>query len=121
MARLFRPKVISLLSVRGRTTGLWRSVPVALLESDGQHYLVSAYGDTEWSRNLRAAGTGHLSRRSHVQTFTAVEVPTRQVAPLIEEYLRQFGRLPTVARTFRLLPDPRDHPTFRVSFNSIDR
>jgi deazaflavin-dependent oxidoreductase (nitroreductase family) len=121
MARLFRPEVISLLSVRGRTTGLWRSVPVAVLDVDGQPYLVSAYGDTEWSRNLRAAGTGSLTRRGHVEGFTAVEVPTGEVGPLIEDYLRQFGRLPTVARTFRLLPDPCDHPTFRLSFNSIDR
>jgi deazaflavin-dependent oxidoreductase (nitroreductase family) len=120
MARLFRPKVISLLSVPGRTTGRWRSVPVAFLDFDGQQYLVSAYGDTEWSRNLRAAGTGRLTRRGQAVGFTAVEVPTEQVAPLIEDYLRQFGKLPTVARTFRALPDPSDHPTFRVRFPAID-
>ncbi|WP_405952613.1 hypothetical protein OG588_46730 [Streptomyces prunicolor] len=34
--------------------------------------------------------------------------------PLIAAYLEQFGRFPTVAETFRQLPDPADHPTFRV-------
>jgi len=34
---------------------------------------------------------------------------------LIGAYLQQFGTLPTVASTFRALPDPADHPTFRIS------
>ncbi|MFJ8925711.1 MULTISPECIES: hypothetical protein [unclassified Streptomyces] len=32
MARLVKPKVVSLLSVPGRTTGAWRSTPVAVLD-----------------------------------------------------------------------------------------
>jgi deazaflavin-dependent oxidoreductase (nitroreductase family) len=102
--------------VRGRTTGQRRSTPVVVLEHDGQRYLVAAYGDTEWSRNLRAAGTGRLTRRHRgVEEFTAAEVPVDQRQPLIEAYLRQFGKLPTVARTFRALPDPADHPAFRLT------
>ncbi len=115
MARLFRPSVVALLSVRGRTSGEWRSAPVAVLEHDGHRYLVAAYGNTEWSRNLRAAGTGRVNRRGHIEQFTAVEVPTAQRPPLIEAYLQKFGKLPTVASTFRALPDPADHPTFRIT------
>ena len=115
MARLFRPSVVCLLSVRGRSSGQWRSSPVAVLEHDGRRYLVAAYGNTEWSRNLRAAGTGRLTRRRRVGEFTAAEVPVEQRQPLIEAYLRQFGKLPTVAKTFRALPDPADHPTFRIT------
>ncbi len=123
MARLFRPSVVCLLSVRGRTTGQWHSSPVVVLEHDGQRYLVAAYGDTEWSRNLRAAGTGRLTRRRRVEEFTVAEVPVEQRQPLIEAYLRQFGKLPTVARTFRALPDPAHHPTFRITggHHEIDR
>ncbi|MEN3361606.1 MAG: hypothetical protein V7637_5588 [Mycobacteriales bacterium] len=115
MARLFRPSVVCLLSVRGRASGQWRSVPVAVLEHGGQEYLVGAYGHTEWSRNLRAAGGGRLTRRGRVEEFTAVEVPTEQRPPLIEAYLAGYGKLPTVARTFRTLPDPANHPTFRIT------
>lgn len=115
MARMFRPSIVCLLSVRGRRTGRWRSTSIAVLGHDGQRYLVAAYGDTEWSRNLRAAGCGRLIRRGPVEEFTAVEVPVEQRAPLIEAYLREFGRLPTVSSTFRALPDPADHPVFRIS------
>jgi deazaflavin-dependent oxidoreductase (nitroreductase family) len=115
MARLFRPSVVSLLSVRGRASGQWRSAPVAILERDGREYLVGAYGHTEWSRNLRAAGSGRLTRRGRVEEFGVVEVPVEQRPPLIEAYLAQYGKLPTVARTFRALPDPADHPTFQIT------
>jgi hypothetical protein len=121
MARLFRPSVVSLLSVPGRVTGRWHSVPVAVLERDGEQYLIAAYGDTEWSRNLRASGTARLTRRRRAEQITAVEIPIEQRPPLIEDYLRQFGKLPTVARTFRALPEAADHPTFRISTAGEDR
>ncbi|MFE2431692.1 nitroreductase/quinone reductase family protein [Streptomyces sp. NPDC059373] len=121
MARLFKPQVVSLLSVPGRSTGIWHSTPVAVLRCDGQEYLLSAYGDTEWSRNLRASGAGRLTHRGRVDRFTAVEVRPDQLPPLIDDYLRQFGKLPNVARTFRALPDPADHPTFRITITGDDR
>jgi deazaflavin-dependent oxidoreductase (nitroreductase family) len=115
MARLFKPSVVGLLSVPGRTTGKWRSNPVVVLEHDGQRYLVGAYGHTEWSRNLRAARRGRLAKQGRVEEFTAEEVPTDQLAPLIELYLEEFGKFPTVGSTFKSLPDPADHPTFRIT------
>jgi deazaflavin-dependent oxidoreductase (nitroreductase family) len=115
MARLFRPSVVCLLTVRGRTTGRWRSTPVVVLEHGGKEYLVAAYGHTEWSRNLSAAGSGRLTRHGQPEDFTAVEVPVEQRPPLIEAYLAAYGKLPTVARTFRALPAPADHPTFQIT------
>jgi deazaflavin-dependent oxidoreductase (nitroreductase family) len=115
MARLFRPSIVGLLSVRGRSSGEWRSVPIAVLDYDGDRYLLAAYGDTEWSRNLRAAGGGRLTRRGTVEEFTAVEVPAAERPPLIDAYRQKFGTLPTVGRTLRALPDPADHPTFRIA------
>jgi deazaflavin-dependent oxidoreductase (nitroreductase family) len=115
MARLFKPQVVSALSVPGRTTGTWHVTPVAVLEHGGQEYLLAAYGDTEWSRNLRASRTGRLNRRGRVEQFTAEEVPAEQLPSLVEDYLRQFGKLPSVARTFEALPEPTDHPAFRIT------
>jgi deazaflavin-dependent oxidoreductase (nitroreductase family) len=120
MARLFKPQVVSLLAVPGRTTGAWHSTPVAVLEHGGHEYLLAAYGDTEWSRNLRASGAGRLTRRGRVERFTAVEVPAAELPSLVEDYLRQFGKLPSVARTFRALPDPADHPAFRLTGTGTD-
>jgi len=90
-------------------------VPVVVLEHDGHRYRLAAYGDTVWSRNLRAAGIGRLGGRGTVQEFTTTEVPAEQRPPLIGAHLQQFGTLPTVASTFRALPDPADHLTFRIT------
>ncbi|MET8805425.1 nitroreductase/quinone reductase family protein [Streptomyces sp. NPDC004546] len=121
MARLFKPDVVSLLSVPGRTTGVWRSTAVAVLTHVGEEYLLAAYGDTEWSRNLRASKTGRLTRRGRTRNFTAVEVDPADLTALVETYLRQFGKLPTVDRTFQSLPDPADHPAFRITITGHER
>jgi deazaflavin-dependent oxidoreductase (nitroreductase family) len=114
MARIFARSILSTLAVRGRRTGRWRKVPVAVLEHDGHRYLISARGRTEWVRNLRAAGGGRLTRRGRTEEFDAVEIPVDQRPPLIAIYLERFGRFPTVAPTFRELSDPADHPAFRI-------
>jgi hypothetical protein len=51
------------LEVPGRKSGLPRQVPVNLLTFDGHQYLVSARGEGEWVRNVRAAD-GHLDLTS---------------------------------------------------------
>jgi hypothetical protein len=66
---------------------------------------------TAWSRNLRAAGQGTLRHHGQVEDFTAVEVPPEQRAPLIEAYLRRYGKAPGVRASFEQLPDPAEHPT----------
>ena len=115
MARLFKPSVVCLLSVPGRVTGEWRSNAVVILEHNGERYLVSAYGDTEWSRNLRGAGHGRLKRKGNTEQFTAVEVPEDELPALLDVYVRRFGNMPTMGKTFRSIPEPGDHPAFRIT------
>lgn len=115
MAKIFARGMLSTLAVRGRRTGEWRRVPVAVLDHGDQRYLIAPRGNTEWSRNLRAAGgTGRLEQKGRVEEFQSEEVPVAERPPLLEVYLEQFGKFPTVAETFRQLPDPADHPTFRI-------
>jgi len=102
------------LSVHGRSSGQWRAVAVVVLEHEGQRYLLAPSGHTDWSRNLRASGAGRLRHRGQMEEFTAVEIPVDQRQPLIEAYRRRYGKLPRVAATFRKLPDPADHPAFRI-------
>src|SRR5215813_2353232 len=80
VGRLVNPLLMKLgayttLAVRGRTSGEWRTVPVNVLDVEGQRYLVAPRGDTHWARNLRAAGRGELRTRKGSEPFTAVEVP----------------------------------------------
>ena len=44
------------VTIRGRTTGKPRTTPLAVVEIDGRRWLLGAYGDVHWTRNLRAAG-----------------------------------------------------------------
>ena len=69
------------LVVRGRTTGEPRSVPVNLLELDGERYLVAPRGNTQWVRNVRAAGTAELRLGSRGEEVRLTEVPGRGPGP----------------------------------------
>src|ERR1039457_410189 len=74
MAAIFRPSVVWQLSVRGRRTGRWHTVPVAVLDHDRERYLLAPRGETDWALNLRASGTGRLAKQGRVEEITVAEV-----------------------------------------------
>jgi deazaflavin-dependent oxidoreductase (nitroreductase family) len=78
------------LYVRGRKSGEWRSTPVNPLSLDGKRYLVSPRGQTQWVRNMRAAGGGELRVGRRVERFTATELPDDAKPPVLREYLRRW-------------------------------
>jgi deazaflavin-dependent oxidoreductase (nitroreductase family) len=104
--------MIPTLAVRGRTSGEWRTVPVNVLELDGQRYLVAPRGDTQWVRNLRATGRGELRLRGRVEPFRATEIPDNEKPRVIEAYLARWGY--QVKGYFKTLPNRADHPVFRI-------
>jgi deazaflavin-dependent oxidoreductase (nitroreductase family) len=78
------------LRVRGRTSGQWRSTPVNLLTVDGQRYLVSPRGVTQWVRNLRVTGTGELRVGRRVEAFRAEELADDVKGPVLRAYLQRW-------------------------------
>lgn len=64
---LLGPPMIVRLSVAGRHTGRTQTVPVVLLHHEGARYLVAVHGDSDWTRNLRAAGTATLSTKKKTE------------------------------------------------------
>jgi deazaflavin-dependent oxidoreductase (nitroreductase family) len=78
------------LAVRGRRSGEWRVVPVNLLECDGARYLVAPRGETQWVRNLRAAGGGELRLGGRSEPFRAVEIDDAQKPPVLRAYLARW-------------------------------
>jgi deazaflavin-dependent oxidoreductase (nitroreductase family) len=78
------------LEVRGRSSGEPRRTPVNLLTVDGARYLVAPRGETQWVRNLRAAGEGRLLLGRSVEPFTAQELPDEQKTPLLRAYLKRW-------------------------------
>jgi F420H(2)-dependent quinone reductase len=69
LAMRFSTGGVATLTVPGRRIGMPRKVPVIPVEVEGSRYLVSPYGESEWVRNLRAAGRGELRRKGHAETF----------------------------------------------------
>jgi deazaflavin-dependent oxidoreductase (nitroreductase family) len=79
------------LEVRGRKSGDPRRTPVNLLELDGTQYLVSARGNGQWVRNVRAAdGSLALLLGHHRDERTAEEVPDSEKSPVLRAYLRKW-------------------------------
>ena len=80
------------LRVVGRTSGKVRTVVVNLLDREGNRYLVSPRGHSEWVRNLRAAGgRGELRVGRRVETFQATELDDDAKVPVIRAYLEKWG------------------------------
>jgi deazaflavin-dependent oxidoreductase (nitroreductase family) len=78
------------LAVKGRTTGMWRMTPVNLLDFDGRRYLVSARGEGQWVRNLRAAGTGELRVGKRTEAFRGRELSDEEKVPVLRAYLKRW-------------------------------
>jgi len=90
-----------LLTVRGRTTGLPRTAPVAVAELDGRRWVIGAYGDVQWVRNLRAAGEADLRIHGRAERVRASELDGEAANVFFGETLPRFvARLPWYGRLF---------------------
>ena len=78
------------LRIVGRQSGVVRTTVVNLLDVDGHRYLVAPRGETQWVRNLRAAGGGELRVGRRVETFTARELPDEEKVAVLRPYLRRW-------------------------------
>ncbi|HWF70220.1 MAG TPA: nitroreductase/quinone reductase family protein [Mycobacterium sp.] len=78
------------LRVRGRKTGKARSVVVNVLKVDGVDYLVSPRGNTQWVRNVRAAGVVDAGPRWRRRHLRATEVADAAKPDLLKRYLDKW-------------------------------
>ena len=80
------------LEVRGRTSGEVRTTVVNLLTIDGARFLVAPRGETQWVRNLRAAGgVGALRLGRRREGFVATELADADKAPVLRAYLAAWA------------------------------
>jgi deazaflavin-dependent oxidoreductase (nitroreductase family) len=115
-----------LLSVPGRKSGKIHTIPIRLIEKDGQRWLVAPYGQVNWVLNARAAGQVTISPGRTSETVTIVELGPKESAPVLKEYLKQ---VPIVKPYFDVAPEspfdafeaeaPR-HPVFRIVAPAIN-
>jgi deazaflavin-dependent oxidoreductase (nitroreductase family) len=78
-----------LLTVRGRTSGQPRTVPIVILEQNGKRYLAATYGSVNWVRNLRVAREAILTRGRRAETVTARELPKREAALVLRAEIKR--------------------------------
>ena len=111
------------LRVRGRRSGEWRSTPVNLLVVDGDQYLVSPRGTTQWVRNLRVSGGGELRLGRRTVAFIAVELADAHKAAVLRPYLQRwkaevgvfFDGVDASASDEELVAIGPKHPVFQLS------
>ena len=77
-----------LLTVRGRKSGLPRTVPIAIWEHNGKRYVGSVFGIVDWVRNLRAAGEAILTRGRRSETINVRELPQGEAALVLREDIK---------------------------------
>jgi len=83
------PNYLVTLEVLGRQSGRMISFPLVMTVMNGERYLVSMLGeDTNWVRNVRAAGGRATLRHGSSENVLLEEVNVGQRAPILKEYLQ---------------------------------
>ena len=100
------------LTVTARTSGQEQKIPVITVDVDDVRYLVSTRGESQWVKNVRANAVVILDTKVGAARFTAAEVPVADRPPVLQAYRVKAGK--TVDGYFAKLPDPADHPVFRL-------
>jgi len=110
------------LSVLGRKSGEWHSIPVNPLRHAGQRYLVAPRGETQWVRNLRASRAARLTFGGKTESLRVEEIPDVDKPPILRAYLEQWA-LETARFFHGARADSSDaelarvapqHPVFRI-------
>ena len=107
----------SLLTVRGRRTGEPRRTPISVVTVDGSRYLVSAFEDADWVKNVRAAGEGELSRGRDAERVRLTEVAVDRRGPILRAFLDQVPggrRFFGAADPDEVVAEADRYPVFKV-------
>lgn len=97
------------LTVVKRVSRQPQKIPLTPVEVDGVKYLVSAYGETQWVKNVRANPDVKLGNVDYRAAETAVGARK----PILDAYRAKVGKY--VDNQFGQLPDDADHPVFALT------
>lgn len=81
-----------LVTIRGRTTGLPRTTPLAIIAVAGRRWVWSPWGEVHWVRNLRAAGRATVSVRGRKDEVTATELDPKERVGFFRDVLEPLAR-----------------------------
>jgi len=96
-------------------------VPVNPVAVEGTRYLVAPRGNTQWVRNLRAAGVAELRVGRRREQIRVTELEEEAKPPVLRAYLRRWQRetgrffgVDATASDAALRRRAPDHPVFRL-------
>ena len=119
------PDGVVALEVVGRKSGRIVSFPVVMTVVDGQRYLASMLGESQWVRNVRVAGGRAVLRSGGYEEVQLTEIPASERAHILKAYLLAApGARPHVAVDMDAPVEEfekvaADYPVFRVTSRSI--
>jgi deazaflavin-dependent oxidoreductase (nitroreductase family) len=101
-----------LITIAGRTSGLPRTTPVAIIAVSGRRWVWAPWGDVHWVRNLRAAGCATITVRGRKEGVTATELDPTQRVGFFRDVLGPVARgIPFGVRFIRIVDGvDLDHP-----------
>jgi deazaflavin-dependent oxidoreductase (nitroreductase family) len=111
-----------LITIRGRTSGLPRTTPVAIIDVSGRRWIWAPWGEVHWVRNLRAAGGATITVRGRKEEVRATELDQSQRVGFFRDVLGPVARsIPFGVRFIRVvdgvdLDDPLEAAEGRVVF-----
>ena len=109
-----------LLTVPGRRSGRLWSTPVSIVRLGEERWLVAPYGERNWVKNARAAGSVELIRGRRREQLGVTELSPEAAVPVLRRYY-ELGRV--TRPFFHVRPESSDeewlaeaarHPVFRL-------
>jgi deazaflavin-dependent oxidoreductase (nitroreductase family) len=97
-----------LITIRGRTSGLPRTTPVAIIAVSGRRWVWAPWGDVHWVRNLRAAGRATITVRGKKEEVRATELGKAQRVEFFRDVLAPVARGIPFGTTFIRVVDGVD-------------
>lgn len=101
-----------LITIRGRTSGLPRTTPVAIIDVSGRRWIWAPWGEVNWVRNLRAAGRATITVRRREEEVRATELDSGQRVAFFRDVLGPVARSLPFGMQFIRIADGVDlnHP-----------
>ncbi len=93
-----------LVTIRGRKSGLPRTTPLAVIRASGRRWVWAPWGEVQWVRNLRAAGSATITTRHRTEEVRATELDPAQRVEFFRDFLGPAARsIPGGALFIRLV------------------
>ena len=81
-----------LVTIRGRKSGVPRTNPVAIIEYAGRRWIWAPWGEVNWVRNLRAAGTATITKHGRTEEVSATELSAQERMGFFRDELGGLAR-----------------------------